>query len=102
MLMFSFTIFVFKVLRSQYFVVIRRKSILSMLFFHFPALVTPFPRTFIIKGNANNRRIQPSCPLFPDIAFINEEASSCTNKEATVAINEAVIGAIIAPRNPPS
>ena len=40
--------------------------------------------------------------LFPDIAFINEEATGCINEEAIGAINEATISAIIAPRNQPS
>ena len=39
---------------------------------------------------------------FPDIAFINEEGTVCINVEATGVINEAAIGAIIAPGNPPS
>ena len=60
--------------------------------------MTAFSRIFIIKGNANNRRNQLSCPFpilmtpFPVIAFINEEPIR--------AVNEAAIGAIIAPRNP--
>ena len=66
----------------------QNKKILSMLLYHLPTLLTLFPITFIIKGNANNRRNPPSCP-FPVIAFIKEEAT------------DAVIGAIIAPRNPP-
>ena len=66
-----------------------------------PALVTPFPRTFIIKGNANNERNPPSCTS-PVIAFINAKATGCVNEEAIRAFNEAVIGSIIAPRNPPS
>ena len=63
-----------------------------MLLYPFPALLTSFPRTFIIQGNANNGRnlLSP----FPVIAFINEEA--------TGVFNEAAIGAIIAQRNPPS
>ena len=74
----------------------------------FPALLTPFPRIFIIKSNANNGRNPPSFlfsnPMtpFPDIAFINDEINGCINEEAIVAIDEAAIGAIIAPRNPPS
>ena len=62
--------------------------------------MTSFWRAFIIKGNANNGRIPPSChfsarmTLFPVIAFINEEATGCINEEA--------IGAIIGGRNPPS
>ena len=66
----------------------QNKKILSMLLYHLPTLLTDFLITFIIKGNANNRRNPPSCP-FPVIAFIKEEAT------------DAVIGAIIAPRNPP-
>ena len=71
-----------------------------MLLYPFPALLTPFPRTFIVKGNANNGIIPSSCPFlvlvahFPVIAFINEEAKG--------AINEAATGAIIAPINSPS
>ena len=72
-----------------------------MLSYPLPALVTPFPRTFIIKGNANNERNPPSCSS-PVIAFINEKVTGCVNEEATGAINEAVIGSIIASRNPPS
>ena len=39
------------------------------------------------KDNANNGRIPPSCPFlalmtpFPDIAFINEKATGCTNEK---------------------
>ena len=77
-----------------------------MLLYPFPALVALFPKTFIIKGNANNERNPPLCllpaliTLFPDIAFINEEVTRCINKEAIGSINEAAIDAIIAPRNP--
>ena len=39
---------------------------------------------------------------FPDMEFINKEATECINDETTVTINEAVMGAIMAPRNPPS
>ena len=63
--------------------------------------MTHFPRTFIIKGNANNGRNLPSCP-FPVIGIINEEATGCINEEPTGAINEAATGAIRAPRYPPS
>ena len=69
---------------------------------HFPALLTLFPDiAFFIKGNTNNGRNPTSC-IFPVIAIINEEATGCINKEAIDGINEAAIGAIIAPRNPPS
>ena len=59
-------------------------------------LLTPFPEmAFVTKFNANNGRNPSSCPFpFRDIEFINEDAID--------AINEAAIGAIIAPRNPPS
>ena len=60
-----------------------------MLLYSFPALLTPFARTFFIKGNANDGRNPYSCP-FPAIAFINEEATGC--------INQAAIGPIVAPR----
>ena len=53
-----------------------------------PALLTPFPRTFIIKGRANNRRNLSSYP-FPAIAFSNEKATTCINEEAIGTINEA-------------
>ena len=36
--------------------------------------------------------------LFPDIAFIVEEATGCINE----GVYETVIGTIKAPRNPPS
>ena len=70
--------------------------------------MTPFPRTFIIKGNANTERISPSCPFpalvtrFPDITFINEETTGCITEEAKGAITERAKGAITAPKNPPS
>ena len=38
--------------------------------------------------------------LFSDIAFINEENTSCIEETFIDAINEAIIGAIIAPGNP--
>ena len=38
---------------------------------------------------------------FPDIAFINEEATGSINEEAIGVINEAAIGAIIGPVNSP-
>ena len=70
-----------------------------------PVLVTPFPRTFIIRGNANNERNPPFCTFpavltrFPVTALINEKASRSINEEATGGYNE---GAIIAERNAPS
>ena len=79
-----------------------------MLLYPLPALVTPFPRTFIIKVHANDGRNPSSfhfpalMTTFPVIAFINGEATGCSNEEAVGAINEAAIGAIIRPRNPPS
>ena len=54
-----------------------------MLLYPIPALLTPFPRTFIIKGNADEGKNSPSCPFpalmtsFPDIEFLNEETTSC-------------------------
>ena len=66
-----------------------------MLLFPYPALLTPFSKTFIIKGNANNRRNSPSGP-FPDITFINKDVNKDINEEPISAIDEAVIGAIIA------
>ena len=77
-----------------------------MLLYTFPALVTSFPRAFIIECNANNGTKLTSC-LFPalmtcfPVEFINEKATGCTNEEAIRAINEAAIGAIVAPRNSP-
>ena len=74
-----------------------------MLLFPLPALLTPFPRIFIIKGNFNNERIFPSClfpaPLtpFPVIAFINEGAVGFINEKSIFAINEAATGANTAP-----
>ena len=78
-----------------------------MLLYSYPALVTPICRTFIIKGNANNGRNPPSCPFptlmtpFPDILFINEQATGFINEEAIGVINETAIGTIIAPTNTP-
>ena len=72
-----------------------------MLLNPLPALVTSFPRASTIKDEANNGRHSPFCP-FPDIVFINEETTGCINEEMINAINEAVRGVIIAPRNPPS
>ena len=72
-----------------------------MLLYPFPALVTLFPRTFFVKGSANNGKNPLSCPFpalltpFPLIVFINEEATGCINEQAIGAINEVVIGAII-------
>ena len=77
-----------------------------MLLCPLPALLTPFHRTFIIKGNANNGIILPSCPFpaivkpFPEKAFINKEATGRINEEAIGGINEAAIVAIIAATNP--
>ena len=39
---------------------------------------------------------------FPDIVFINEEPTGCINKKDLDAIIEVTVGAIRAPRNPPS
>ena len=78
-----------------------------MLFYHFQALVTPFFKTFIIKGYAKNGRTAPSCPFhalmtsFPDMACINEEPTGYTNKDTMGAINETAIGAIIPAHNVP-
>ena len=55
-----------------------------MLLYSLPALWVPFPRIFIIKGNADHGKNPPFCP-FPVILFINEEATGC--------INEGAIGA---------
>ena len=61
-----------------------------MLLYCFPDLENLYPITFIIKANANNGRISPSCPFlalmtpFSDIAFINREATVCINEENTV------------------
>ena len=66
----------------------------------FLAHVTPFPRTFIIKGNTNDGKNLPSCP-FPVISFINGEATGCVNDEAIGTINKVSIDApiaIIAPK----
>ena len=38
---------------------------------------------------------------FSDIEFINVKATACTNEEAILAINEAAIGVVMAPRNSP-
>ena len=81
-----------------------------MLLFLYPlnALNTPFPKTFTIKGSANNGRNTPSCPfstlltLFPVEAFINEEATGWINEDVICSIKDPGIGPIIAPRNPPS
>ena len=70
----------------------------------FSAVVTPFPSPFIIKGNARRKvneggnHFSVLLTPFPDIAFIKKEATGCINEEAIDAINEAAIGAIIAPR----
>ena len=77
-----------------------------MLLYPVLAVVTPFPRTFIINGNANNERIPLSCSspafmtLFPDMDIINEKAIVCINEEAKSSINEEVAtDAIRAPTN---
>ena len=72
-----------------------------MLLYHLSVLSKHFSRGFIIKGNANNGRKPPSCPV-PVIGFINEEITVCINQEAIGAINEAAVVLFIAPRNPPS
>ena len=64
-------------------------------YYPFPAVLTSFLRTFIIKDIANNGRNPPFWPYL-DKAFFNEEATAWINKEAINAINEAAIGAIIA------
>ena len=71
-----------------------------MLLYPPPALLAPFPRNFISKGNANNKRNLLSCP-FPVIAFKNEEGTVFINEETIGAINEADTGSIIGPRNLP-
>ena len=48
-----------------------------------PALVARFPRTFIIKDNANNGK-NPSSRLCPVIAFIKEEATASINEQVIV------------------
>ena len=68
-----------------------------MLLYPRPALVTPFSRTFINKGNAKNGRIPPYCS-FPTL-MTPFPATGCTSEEAISAINETVIGTIIAGRN---
>ena len=61
-----------------------------MLLYCFPDLENLYLITFIIKGNANNGRIPPSCPFlalmtpFSDIAFINRKATVCIIEENTV------------------
>ena len=42
--------------------------------------MTPFAKTFIIEGNANDEENSTFCP-FPVIACINEEATCCINEE---------------------
>lgn len=60
-----------------------------------------FPRTFIIKGNANNgRNPQFFTALetrFLDIALINEEVIGCINKEAMDTVTKAAIVPINSP-----
>ena len=79
----------------------RSCKFLSILLYPLPVLLNSFPRTFIIKDNANYGRNPPSCP-FPVIAFINKETTLCINEDVIDAINESAIGAIIALRTPPS
>ena len=54
------------------------------MFIHFsyplPSLLTPFPITFTIKGNANNGRNLTSCILL-DIGFINDESQIISVKK---------------------
>ena len=58
--------------------------------------MTHLSRTFIIKGNANDKWNPASCPFpalmtpFPFIIFVNEEAIYCINEEATVATQQGV------------
>ena len=71
-----------------------------------PAFLSPFPRNFMIKGNAiNGSNPAYAFPAvmthFPDIAF-NEEVTGCIIEQAMGAINEAAIGAIISLRNLPA
>ena len=67
-----------------------------MLLYSLPAPVTPFSRIVILKRNANNGKIPPSYPfptlmtLFSDVAFINEENTSCIEETFIDAINEAI------------
>ena len=64
------------------------------------------PYDFFFRDNGRNPLLRLFFPAlltpFPDIAFINEETSSCINEEIIGAINEAAIGATIALRDPPS
>ena len=63
-----------------------------MLLYAFPALVTFFPDiAFIIEANASNKK---------KLIFLSFSNHSCINEEHVGAINQANIGAIIAPRNP--
>ena len=70
----------------------------------FSYFLTPFFRTLILKGNANNGRNPLSSPYlglmtpFPVIAFINEKARSCIKENAIIAINQTTIGVIIPPK----
>ena len=77
------------------------EQFLSILLYPLTVLLTPFPRIFVIKDNPNNERNLPSY-LFPVIAFINEEATSCINEEVVGTMNTAATGAIIDLRNSPS
>lgn len=77
----------------------------ALLLHTIPTLMTLLPRTFIIKGSANNDRNLPSSPFpaltnpFQLITFSNDRATDCINGEATGAINEVDI---IAENSPPS
>ena len=60
----------------------------TIVLYPFPALVTPFHRAVIIKGNPNNERNPPSYPFpafmtpFPDMTFINEEVRDVSMKKS--------------------
>ena len=71
-----------------------------MMLYSFPALATSFPRTFIIKGNANHGNIHMT--TFQDITFIKEEATGCISEEVIDTINEVAIVYTIGGRNLPS
>ena len=76
----------------------------SILLYPLLALVTPFPRTFIIKGNANNGRHPPSCShySFSSYSIYQWQSHRLYQWRSHDAINEASTGATIAGRNPPS
>ena len=86
----------------------RNKKILFILLYPLSALLTPFPRTIIIKDNAHNARNPRPCLFttlitsFAGIATFNEEVTWCINAEAIDAINEVALSAIIVQRNPRS